>query len=172
MADNTNDVFAEFEDLLAELPPVPEDRPMMALTEIREYREKQREEEMKKLNNTSSQSTDDTKGETTEETSSATEKSSDTTEKMDRSSKKKFTDHDISEFHDVFSCVNQTTQDFGTQTVRLYIPDVQILATLSNCINKRIALSDIIHNILSLYLEQNKDKVKETLSKKFANYTK
>ncbi|MBQ0156483.1 MAG: hypothetical protein KBT22_07910 [Bacteroidales bacterium] len=165
MADNTTDVFAEFEDLLAELPPVPEDRPMMALTEIREYREKQREEEMKKLNNASSQSTNDPKGETPEETSSATEK-------MDRSSKKKFTDHDISEFHDVFSCVNQTTQDFGTQTVRLYIPDVQILATLSNCINKRIALSDIIHNILSLYLEQNKDKVKETLSNKFANYTK
>lgn len=90
-------------------------------------------------------------------------------EKKDFVNKKKFADKEIVSFSDVFSCVNQDTQGFDSQTVRLYTPDVRKLTMLSSCISKKTALADIIHNILNLYFEQNKDNVKDVMSKYFSS---
>lgn len=161
MADNTNDVFAEFEDLLAELPPVPEDRPMMALTEIREYREKQREEEMKKQNIESSQNSEETSNIAEEDSLENKEKSV----KRGFTNKKVFADREISSFDDVFTCRNQDTQILDKQNTKLYASDLSKLAMLSKLMSKKIGVHDIIHNILNLYFEQNKERVKEVIAR-------
>lgn len=159
----SNDIFAEFDDLLGTLPKPPEDRPMRALTELPYYEQKKLEQ---KKSNETSKEVSAPKNIAVEESSStlATEE----TEKKVFSNKKKFTDGDILSFSEVFSCRNQDTQNLDKQMVRLYASDFNRLNTISKSMTAKTSIADIVHNIINIYLEQNKESVKEIMLKNFS----
>lgn len=74
----------------------------------------------------------------------------------------------ISTFDEVFTCKNQDSLNLDKQSIKLYSLDLNKIHTLSKLMStKKMGVADIVHNILNLYLEQNKDRVHELMSKNF-----
>lgn len=161
----SDDVFKEFDDLLGTLPDPPEDRPMRALTELPYYEQKKLEQ---KKSNETSKEVSAPKNIAVDNYSSTATLTTEETEKKVFSNKKKFTDGDILSFSEVFSCRNQDTQNLDKQMVRLYASDFNRLNTISKSMTAKTSIADIVHNIINIYLEQNKESVKEIMLKNFS----
>ena len=74
----------------------------------------------------------------------------------------------ISSFDEVFTCKNQDSLNLDKQSIKLYSLDLNKIHTLSKLMStKKMGVADIVHNILNLYLEQNKDRVNELMAKNF-----
>ncbi len=89
----------------------------------------------------------------------------DVTEKKAFTNKKVFADNEIATFDEVFTCRNQDSQNLDTQTTKMYVSDINKIVMLSRLMPKKIGTPDILHNILNLYFEQNKEHIKEIFSK-------